>query len=278
MFTIYTSCFNVIRMGFNWRDTLRNWHSFLGDEGQICIAINKSDDETLDLVKKFIQELRGEQAQSRVRFDIVETDFSWQEDREFHGKIKSAALQLAKEPFCIALDLDEVLPLYTKEAWMAAAFKLDQSNLDGYFIPVFDLCQSWDKYKKLGQKLYLHKNKPDFQIGIIPSARREDGTIDMEKTSTSELISQFGKLAVAEPLLSPTFPDFVRIYALQEGKLPFVFHLGWMEFEQKLRQITFWEPILSHQAGKEIVQEIKTLEKYMAIPTFAHNLRHWNQG
>ena len=109
-YSIYTSCFNIEKNNFNyWQETIPRWIKFIkeGECGEIVIAVNKSEDKTLEIIKDNFNKFNF--------ISIVETDFEY-EDYAFDGKIKNAALQNTKNNICLGLDLDEY-PSPNEIAW-----------------------------------------------------------------------------------------------------------------------------------------------------------------
>ena len=60
-YSIYTSCFNIIKNDFDyWQETIPKWLSFIeyGKFGEIILAVNNSEDNTLHTLSNFIKDKR----------------------------------------------------------------------------------------------------------------------------------------------------------------------------------------------------------------------------
>lgn len=267
--SIYTSAYNLINMGFDWRATLDNWGRFLGDEGQVVIAVNTSIDDTARALHEYAFE---KNSSGGVVWWVVETRIPY-ENPLFDGMIKNEALRRCTGQFCTLLDMDEVLPLgpSSRAAWNETMEILDQSTYDAVFIPVIDLFHDEWHYKSLGQKWYLHKNKSYLSRGRVSFAARQDGTTDIERSDTCELIRSDGSLAN-----TASFPGCPPLTRKALNQVPYVVHLGWLNKQQRLRQSAFWAPVWSARDGQKVEKPL-TNEDLDKIPYYPHNLPHWNQ-
>jgi hypothetical protein len=222
--SIYTSVYNLNKMGFDWRATLDNWTRFLNGEGQICIAVNTSEDDTLEALTKCIEELsRG--AGNGVEYTIFSTSIPYSNPL-FDGMIKNEALRRCRKDFCTLLDIDEVLPLSNREAWQMCFSLLGQTHHDALFIPVIDLFHDEKHYKSLGQKWYLHKNLSYLQRGRVNFAARADGSTDIERSDTCELIHSDGSLARTCGVFHPGVENERKLVNMGDNRVPYVVHLG----------------------------------------------------
>jgi len=279
--SIYTSVYNLNKMGFDWRATLDNWTRFLNGEGQICIAVNTSEDDTLEALTKCAEELsRG--AGNGVEYTIFSTSIPYSNPL-FDGMIKNEALRRCTRGFCTLLDIDEVLPLSNREAWGWAITNLGRMAPDALFVRVIDLFHDEGHYKGMGQKWYLHKNRPYLKRGRVNFAARADGSTNIDKSDTCELICEDGSLAHAVgPIRTngyhrPGETEEQRVLSEMTANLvPYVVHLGWLNKQQRIRQSAFWAPVWSARDGTKVEKPLgeDDLEK---IPYYPHNLRHWNE-
>ena len=219
MFSIYSSAFNLIKNNFNYREIINNFCLFAEE---VVIAINKSEDDSLLELKNLnIKNLK-----------LIETDFDYN-DQLLDGKIKNAALQNTSKEFKIGLDMDEYIPLWQKNIWEELAYKLRFDWCDCYMIPSVNLFKSKEYYSSVGLKWYLHKN--GLSRGPVNFAKQINGTVDINKSDTCELIYPNGEL-----VKSKGFPNDINI--LREGYTPFVIHTGYMSFQNRiLRNKNFWK-------------------------------------
>jgi hypothetical protein len=274
-FSIYTSAFNLLKMGFDWKPVLDNWVQFLNGRGEISIAVNTSEDGTFEALNEYAR--ASLVTHSAMSWKIVKTEIPYT-DPWFDGKIKNAALRNCTSRFAILLDLDEVIPLWSRDAWQSAVGLLEQNGFrfDALLIPSIDLFHDEHHMKGgIGGKWYLHFNRPNLGRGPVGFARREDGTIDITKSDTTELIDiHTNELARYGATLDPRFSDVLKLNLIQTGTAPVVYHLGWLNKEQRLRQSAFWAPVWNAREGKD-VEQAKTADELAGIEYRPHGLRHW---
>lgn len=257
-YSIYTSCFNIEKNNFYyWQYTIPKWINFVnnGENGEIIIAINKSQDNTLQIIQDNFKDF------SCVK--IIETKFDYN-DYAFDGKIKNAALQNTTNKICLGLDLDEY-PSPNKLSWDNIANQFLYSEYDSVFIPVIDLCKNKNLYKSLGCKWYMHKN--GLCRGIWNGAKLNNGKIDIKKSDTCELIDKDGNLCSVAHLLRE-----ISVKEIKDNKIPFIIHLGWLEWENRKNQNKTWQSVWSNRAGYEIDDIIHEKENFEQIKTYEHNL------
>jgi len=269
--SIYTSAYNLNKMGFNYQDVLWNWAAFLNGTGQIVIAVNTSDDDTYDSLRQC--QMYAKMSGGNTEWTIFKTDIPYS-DPLFDGKIKNEALKRCTGEFCTLLDMDEVLPLHTRAAWDRAMGALSDCAYDAAFLSVIDLFHNERHYKTLGQKWYLHKNQPYLRRGRVAFAARADGTTDISRSDTCELINEDGTLAHAAGLFTG-MPDHAKLTMMAQGLVPYVVHLGWLTKQQRLRQSAFWAPVWSARDGTKVEQPLTEAELDQT-PYYPHNLPHWN--
>ena len=80
--SIYSTAFNILDKGFNHKDALDNWF-YYADE--VCIAVNKSIDDTEGQIRKY-----GEEKGYNLK--VVPVDIPY-EDPFCYGKTENSALQ-----------------------------------------------------------------------------------------------------------------------------------------------------------------------------------------
>lgn len=271
--SIYTSAYNLINMGFDWRSTLDNWGRFLGGEGQVIIAANASTDDTVRTLHEYAHE---QNEKGGTDWGVVETNISY-ENPLFDGMIKNEALKRCTGNVCTLLDMDEVLPLSNRAAWDMAKTALMESTYDALFVPVIDLFHDEKHFKSMGQKWYLHKNKSYLKRGRVNFAAREDGSTDITKSDTCELCREDGSLANATAFVGAQTEQWLRLMTMSMNQIPYVIHLGWLNKQQRLRQSAFWAPVWNSRAGEQVEKPLaeSDLDK---ISYYPHNLKHWNEG
>lgn len=274
MISIYSSFFNVEKAGFAWRETLENWQRFLAGRGEIVIAVNTSEDDSPRLIREWAEEWKKRNATRNVPVQVIDAAIPY-DDPEFDGKLKALALSHCTQPYATLLDCDEVIIPSQRLLWDRLALELGGNpNLDAFMVPVVDLFGDEKSYKGIGAKWYLHKNHGSLTRGVVKWARREDGSIDIAKSDTCELIyKDTGELARSAPLMA-SIPHFLLIMRLRSGEVPFVYHTGYLSKEQRVKQDAFWEPVWRNRDKSE-VKTAKSAEELDKIQSWPHGLPTW---
>jgi hypothetical protein len=255
-YSIYASCFNLNKNNFNyWKLTIPKWIDFIedGDKGEIVIAVNKDIDQSVSALQSNFQD----------KIKIIETDFDY-EDYAFDGKIKNAALQNCRNDICIGLDLDEY-PSPNKDSWFNIANQFLTSQYEAIFLPVIDLCKDINHYKSIGAKWYMHKQ--GLHRGIWKNAELPNGKIDIKRSDTCELLNNNNQLC-----LSTFLCQNISISKIKQYDLPFIIHLGWLNWEDRKRQNNTWQPVWSNRAGYDVEDIIHEKSVFDKIEIFKHNL------
>lgn len=186
MISIYTSAYNLTNNIYNWRESLELFSKFASE---VVVATTVFHDaESYKLLTEF--------ANNHNNIKIVATDFSL-ETADFDGKIKNAALSCCSQPYCMLLDLDEKPLLSQIQLWLQYCKLLDSelySKIDGFLIASINLYKDIEHYKDIGYKFYLHKNFRGLRRGVVNFAKNKDGSIDISKSDTTEVITDNGNL------------------------------------------------------------------------------------
>lgn len=270
--SVYSACYGLSKIGFDWKSTLTNWTAFLRGHGQIVIAVNTSTDSTYEDIVRYVSELK-QNDNNLTDYVIFNTDIPFS-DPLFDGKIKNEALKKCTMEFASLMDIDEVYPLTTRFAWEQAMAILGRYPYDALLIPSIDLFHDEKSYKSLSSKWYIHRNLPNIMRGRVAFAAREDGTTDITKSDTTEVCYTDGSLVRHTSLIDPRFPDAVKLHYMAQGASPYVVHLGWLGREQRIRQSAFWAPVWRARDGSDKVKEL-TVEEYDAIEYKPHGLPDW---
>ena len=101
-------------------------------------------------------------------------------------------------------------------------------------LPTIDLYEDLDHYINIGQKWYLH-TKEGSHRGSVAWARKEDGSLDPEKSDTCELIDSNGNL----------IPCVAKIQL--DDLNPKIIHLGYLDLEKRNNVNKFWGKIWNHR-------------------------------
>lgn len=250
--SIYTSAFNVNKMGFDWMGALTN---FMTIADEVVVMVNTSEDDSYQSMLRFSQEFRG--------LFIYQSDFDYG-DPEFDGKIKNEALKMTTGDIKVSLDLDERIPVYQREMWRGLAENLlETKHVAAVMIPSINLCGDIYHYKDIGYKWYMHKG--GLKRGVVKFARQENGKIDITKSDTCELVTEDGDLVP-----SYYFPQDIN--ALRSDKIPYVFHYWGVSLEQRLRQNAFWKPVWENRAGREVDDVMTESHQIDGLTVYPHNL------
>lgn len=233
--SIYSTAFNVIKNEFNYEDAIKNY-LYYADE--VCLAINKSEDNSVEEIKNFIS------TNNFINVKIIETDFSY-EDPFCYGKIVNAALQGCSGNICILQDLDERLGGNKEYLISLCKNFLKTHNIKALFIPVINLYKDLNHYNDIAFKWYIHKD--GLYRGAVNFGLKENGLPDYNKTSTDELIDEYGNLVptlnIVQGLNFNTPMEYIKL------GYPFVYHLGYTDFHKRIKRNNFWKPFWEKATG-----------------------------
>jgi len=262
MFSIYSAAYNIQKFKFNYTKNIRNWCDFVGNDGQVVIAVNTSEDDTwneLCYIKKYL-----------LNLELIQTSIPYTNNR-FDGMIKQSALSKCISPVRCLMDLDEVFPRYNKDKWSQAASFLTKSPYDGLLLPVLDLWGNEKHIKKqnIGQKFRLHKR--NVRRGVWRRAELPNGKFDTTMSDSTEPILADGELAYFSSMIHPEYLKYENSSILSD--FPFVIHEGYLDFDKRIDiNKNFWKSAWEDRSGKEenVVIEKSDLEK---TEVWEHGLR-----
>lgn len=252
MISLYTSAFNLESNLFDWEDSLNNFANF-ADE--VIIGTTAfSNDNSVRILERYCSR------KSNVK--LVVTDFSL-DNPEFDGKIKNAALHATSHSAKILLDLDEFIPLSHKQLWIDTFNLLHDYKADGVLIPSINLCKDIYHYKDIGYKFYLHKG--GLSRGVWKEAYNQDGSININRSDTTELIHGDGSLAKC--LSMPNSINLLRL-----GGVPYVFHKWAVDVDKRIAQNRYWSPVWENRAKKTVNNIILDKKELENIQVYEHGL------
>lgn len=267
MFSIYNSSFNLIKMNFNYQEMLDNYCRFAEE---VVISINTSDDDTYNALRIYAN------YKNYSNLKLVHSSFDYN-DPFFDGKIKNNALKYCTQPFCILLDADERIRANQKNEWIKYAKLLgEDKDCDAIFIPVIDLFHSKRHYRNLAAKWYLHKNHINIERGVVDFAKLANNKIDITKSDTCEALIN-GRLVKTKYIVHPGLNNYTKLCLIKEQNLPIIYHLGWLDKQQRMKQLNFWGPVWQNRAKKENIDIIKNIEELDKIEYFEHFLFLWDE-
>lgn len=273
-FCLHTSIFNVVKMEFDYHRAIDNWSSFLEqfpDYHEINLVVNTSEDDTLNVIKEAAIKYR----KTNVVINVIESNIPYS-DPAFDGKIKDVGFQASSADYNILLDLDECAPIYSAKSWIQAANQLGNSDFDALLIPSIDLFGDFEHASAVGQKWYLVKNRAYLHRGVFAGAIKANGYINIEKSDTCEILGPDGNLAKSANIFDPRMTYQQKLTELQTNKWPFVFHLGALDLDQRIRQNAYWQPIWSQRAGEEVTNIKLSKDQFKDQSIFKHGLKHWS--
>lgn len=232
--SIYSTAFNVIEKNFDYKDAIRN---FLYYADEVCLAVNTSKDKSLEVLTKYVKD-------NNFNVKIIPTEFDY-EDPFCYGKIVNAALQGCTGDICILQDFDERFGGDKKILNQVCEQFLKFKEIKALFVPVINLYGDFYHYKDIGFKWYIHKR--GLYRGAVDFGVKENGRPDYDKTSTDELIDENKKLVPTINILEAT-----RLFDMNQyikNDYPFVYHLGYTNFDDRIKRNSFWKPFWEKATG-----------------------------
>lgn len=262
-------------MNYDQNRAIDNWSTFLSlfpEYHEINLVVNTSEDNTLEVIKESAIKYR----KNNVVINVIESDISYS-DPAFDGKIKDIGFQNSTADYNILLDLDECAPLYSAKSWIQAANQLDDSDFDGLLVPSIDLFGDFEHATGVGQKWYLVKNRSYIHRGVFVGGIKENGKFAVDKTDTTEPCLPDGNLIKSAHMFDPRMTYEQKLSELKTNKWPFVFHLGALDLDQRIKQNAYWAPVWSARAGEEVTNIKLSKDEYKNQSTFEHGLKHWSE-
>lgn len=278
MFSIYTSAFNIIKNNYDYSTAFKNYDEFADEV--IISTIDNNDDSTIEILNDL--------AKCNNKFKIIKCPLKRQ-DPLFWGKLRNEGLKNCTQEFCVSLDLDELIPNWQKYNWINYARLLAYSTYDAYLVPLINLWGDknhirWDNDTNYLFKWVLHKNSKagkNLQRGTVNFAKKPDGTVDINKSDTNELIYEDGSLVQSERIIK-NYKGNPSEYIEECFSKIFIYHTGYLNFQDKiLRNKNFWNEQFNIQAGFD---QIDLANKFAPIDKknldgkslFKHNLKLWD--
>lgn len=260
--SIYSTAFNAIKNNFDFKGAILNWLVY-ADE--VCIAINTSEDDTYEKINEFV-------TNNRLNVVLVKTSFSYN-DPFCYGKIENSALQACSGDLLIQQNLDERI-LADKEILKRL---YDDLLVDGgyqaLFVPVINLYGDTGKYIDIAAKWYLHRR--GLNRGPVSFGLKENGLPDYNKTSTDELIDDKGQLVLTYPLIINKSLENLQKYV--EKGLPLVYHLGYVNFNDRIERNKFWIEFWEKATGGDKNNHAKSVNELAERMSAPHHLPLWKE-
>jgi len=232
--SIYSTAFNIVKNNFNYQDAIKN---FLYYADEVCLAINKSEDNSLEVVSQYVKD-------NNLNVKIVDTSFSY-DDPFCYGKIVNSALQACTGDICILQDLDERFG-GNKDTLIKVSEQFLKINMvQALFVPVINLYGDFYHYKDISFKWYIHKK--GLYRGAVNFGIKDNGRPDYNKTSTDELIDKDSQLVPTLNIVQAT--NYKNPYDYIKDNNPFVYHLGYTNFDDRVKRNVFWKSFWEKATG-----------------------------
>lgn len=257
--SIYTTAWNAIKYGFDYKDALDNWALYADD---ISVAVGPSMDDTLDAFLAYAKE-------KNYPVSIVTPDFKT-DDPFFYGKMENAALQNCKGDILVQQNLDERwCGDKDKLLLLGEHLKLDQ--FDAYFIPTIDLYGAKEKFSHIGAKWYIHRR--GLYRGAVHFGIKDGGLPDYHKTSTDELIDKDKNLVRTVELCRGRDIETVQKYVATG--MPYTFHLGYLSLKDRAERAVWWKAFWEKATGGDENSHQTSVEELLKRASEDHDLPLW---
>jgi len=252
-FSVYSQVWNAKTYNIDYKAALINFMNFLEEDDEIVIAVNTSEDETLDNVVSFTASLPFK------NIIVVPTDFSYT-DIEFDGKIKNEALQKTTREIKIQMDIDERFDLNQKDIWrsMGKSLWMSKEYITGWLVNTIDVYETLKHAKigdVIGQKFRMH-------IGGISRGVPNEAWL-VGRTSFDTSVSDS-----TEPIDSKG--NLINNFAF--SSLGYTVHLGYLNYKYRAKLDEFWNPHWKLRSGNTKEEDLKTVESLQKIEICEHNL------
>jgi hypothetical protein len=260
--SIYSTAFNVIDNDFDYEDAIRNF-AFYADE--VCLAINKSKDDSSNVIKKFVKD-------NNFNVKIIDTEFEYT-DPFCYGKIVNSALQACTGDICILQDLDERFGGDKTYLIKLCEQLLSIDQAKAFFVPVINLYGDFDHYKDIAFKWYIHKS--GLYRGAVNFGIKDNGRPDYNKTSTDELIDGDSNLVPTINIVNAL--QIQDPYEYIQKDYPFVYHLGYTDLNNRVKRNHFWKGFWEKATGGDQNTHSLNVNDLIGKEYPKHNLKLWSK-
>jgi hypothetical protein len=258
--SIYTTAFNIIKNSFDYQDAIKN---FLYYADEVCIAINKSEDNSSEVIKSFVKE-------NNYNVKVIDTEFDYN-DPFCYGKIVNAALQGCTGEICILQDLDERFGGNKEYLVQICKQLLNLEQVKALFVPVINLYGDFHHYKDTNFKWYIHK--AGLFRGAVKFGLKNDGRPDYNKTSTDELIDKDSNLVPTINILQAlNINDPIKYMQMD---YPFTYHLGYTDLHKRVIRNKFWKQYWEKATGGDKNTHTLDVNDLLGKDYPVHNLNLW---
>lgn len=145
---MYSICTTMPDSKIDPKEALSNWFRFLNNSGEIIIATDASEGDSL-VLKEVCEEIRRESPFSLTQFHIVRD----------HDNLIELARKSCKEPYVITLELNERLVERNRKTWNDFARDMENNyRIGGYLIPCVNIFRNETHYKTIDSKPSFERN------------------------------------------------------------------------------------------------------------------------
>ena len=236
MISIYTTGFNLEKININFDEVFSNWLVYANE-----IVLSTFQDE----IKTTVEIISKSKFYDSKKIKVVALTVDIENDVYWEGKLKNFALENCTNSVVLQCDLDERVSGDPKQFEVCRRSILDHDFSCSVMLPTMDLYEDLDHYINLGKKWYLHTKKGTFR-GSVNWARKEDGSLDPEKSDTCELIDAKGNLIPCIANVEYSSNDY-----------PKIIHLGYLDLDKKNCVNEFWGKIWNHRSSGSFDPEYK---------------------
>ena len=235
MISLYTTAFNLGKINIDLDEIFSNWLYYVDE-----IVIATFGCQHVEVINRVARSKFYDPKKIRVvsKHVEIETDVYWE------GKLKNEALQNCKHDVAFQCDLDERISGDVLVFKNIAEELVKHDFPCSVMIPTIDLYEDLNHYITIGHKWYMHKREGTFR-GSVNWARKEDGSLDPEKSDTCELLDVEGSLISCVG----------KIEFTQDG--PKIIHLGYLDLHERNKVNEFWGKIWNHRHKGEFDQDYK---------------------
>tara|TARA_B100000131_G_scaffold319930_1_gene366836 strand:+ start:113 stop:895 length:783 start_codon:yes stop_codon:yes gene_type:complete len=229
MISAYTTAFNIENIDVDFDEVFSNW-LFYVDEIVIATFSREHD--------KVVEKIAKSKFYNPETINVVSTHVEIESDVYWEGKLKNIALQNCRNNVALQCDLDERVSGDHNLFKNLCSTILSNNFTCSIMLPTVDLYEDLNHCLNIGYKWYIHTKKGAFR-GSVNWARKEDGSLDPEKSDTCELIDSDGNL----------IPCIGKVDLFENS--PKIIHLGFLDLKQRNKVNEFWGKIWNHRhSGK----------------------------
>lgn len=266
MISIYTTAYNIERCNLDVEDAFDNFSKIADQVVVACShSINQNDYKLLSSISSRFPNV------NIVDYKIDLTEPDWE------GKFKNKSLYETIYPYKIGLDLDERINPKFRPQIIELFERLYESDIDCIVLPTVDLYGSLytikDSLKDNHPKFKWYLHKIGLHRGAINGAIK-NGKLDADISDSCELLRYDETLCRYAYIWDVNSVKTLDQYLEILKQIPFVFHLGYSDYENRKIRNEWWkEKVLERTGDQRHVNNIKS--SFDNIQTTKHKLELW---